>query len=60
MKEVRMKEWRKTEALKQGVSEAAVANQLWRGKWPQLQIRRVTKRTVFVGVPEAWPEVGPF
>jgi len=49
--EITMREWRQAEAKKEGVSETAIANRLARGHYPELIVRHVNKRVVFVTVP---------
>lgn len=46
--EIRMKEWRQREAKLLGASENAVAMRLSRGQYPDLKIRRVNARVVYV------------
>ena len=43
-----MKEWRLMEAIKHGVSEFAIAMRKTRGGYPNLKIRKVNSRIVFV------------
>lgn len=49
--EVSMKEWRIAEAAAHGLTESAVAMRLARGAYPELNIRRVNPRRVFVSIP---------
>lgn len=54
MKEIPMKQWRSEEASRLGVSEACIQNRLVRNKekyYPNLRLRRVNQRVVFVQVP---------
>lgn len=48
MKELPLKQWCAEEAIREGVSEAAISNRLYRGGYPHLKLRRVNKRIVFV------------
>ena len=46
--EVPMKQWRMTEAERLGLSETGVDYRLRSGKYPNLNVRRVNKRVVWV------------
>lgn len=46
--EIPMKQWRFREAAGNSVSPSSIANRLMRGKYPDLKIRRVNKRVVYV------------
>lgn len=47
--EITMKQWRFEEAVRQGVSEGAIASRYYHlHLYPRLRIRRVNKRVVFV------------
>lgn len=48
--EVRMKEWRMAEMARTGLCSTAIHNQLHRGKYPNVEVRRVNKRVAFVRV----------
>jgi hypothetical protein len=43
-----MKQWRHEEAIREGVTDCAIANRLRRGKYPNLKIKRVNARVVYV------------
>lgn len=46
--EVSMKDFVRSEAERRGVGENAIYNNIWRGRYPNLEYRRVNKRVVFV------------
>lgn len=49
-----MKQWRAEQAQREGVTEGCIANRLSRDKqkyYPNLRLRRVNQRVVFVQVP---------
>lgn len=46
-----MKQWRYQEALKHGVAETTIATWITRGKYPNLSVKRINKRVVFVELP---------
>lgn len=48
--EVWFKEWIYTEAERDHVGPMAVYNRVYRGKHPDLQLRRVNRRVIFVKV----------
>ena len=50
--EVTMKAFRESEALRLGLNETQVHNMIHRGQYPNLQIRRVNRRVVFVIPPK--------
>lgn len=48
--EIPMKQWRMEQAEREGCCENNIALRLARGKYPDLKIRRVNKRVVFVKI----------
>ncbi len=48
--EIQLKQWVIEEARRQGLSDRAIWCQMYRGKFPDLKLRRVNKRVVFVTV----------
>ncbi len=46
--EIQMKVWREAESRRLGVGEGAIAMKLNRGGYPELRVRRVNKRVVYV------------
>jgi len=48
--EVPMKQWRMEQAVREGCSESHVSMRLAAGAYPNLKIRRVNARVVFVKV----------
>lgn len=51
MKEIPIKQWRAEEALRRGVTDSMISKRLKDGKYPDLKVRRVNSRVVFVQVP---------
>ena len=48
--EIHLKQWLLEEAERKGISTKAVWYRLNRGKYPDVTVRRVNKRVVFVSV----------
>ena len=48
--EVQLKVWLQTEAARCGITESGVFQRLKRGKYPEVKVRRVNARVVFVRV----------
>ena len=48
--EIPMKQWRFDQAKREGRSENNIAQRLGKGLYPNLKVRRVNKRVVFVKI----------
>ena len=46
--EIPMKQWVHAEALREGVRPNAIYNRISRGLYPNMAVRRVNKRVIFV------------
>ncbi len=46
--EITLREWKLAECKRRGVSESTVSKDYWRGCYPELKVRHVNSKTIFV------------